>query len=143
MNDKKLTKSYKSHKSSHFLVVHEDVHLSCKRYKVEKLCFKGHPRYTRTSIHKHTVFIFVFLCFFLFFFLYFPFFIIFFIETNKQIKQNKKLKSNKNRLTQKKKKKNKKNKQTNMKCKKRNEINWRSLFPSKQETWRKMEVFLF
>ena len=37
MNDTRLTKSYKSHnepQSSHCLVVHEDAHLSYKRYKV-------------------------------------------------------------------------------------------------------------
>ena len=38
--------------------MHEDAHLSYKRYKVEKLCFKGHPRYTSTNIHKQIVFVF-------------------------------------------------------------------------------------
>ena len=45
MNDKKLTKSYKSHnepQSSHYLVVHEYAHPSYKRYKVKKPCFIGH-----------------------------------------------------------------------------------------------------
>ena len=47
MNDKRLTKLYKSHyepQNSHYLVVHEDVHLSYKRYKIKKLCFNGHPK---------------------------------------------------------------------------------------------------
>ena len=75
MNDKELSKSYKSHnkpQSSHCLVVHEDAHLSYTRYKIEKLCFKGHPRYTSTNIHIHTLFLY---------FLYFSFF---FIKSNKQ-----------------------------------------------------------
>ena len=50
---------------SHCLVVHKDAHQSNKRYKVEKLCLKGHPRYTSTNIHKHTPF-FVFFKFFYF-----------------------------------------------------------------------------
>ena len=57
MDDKRLTKSYKSHNEpqrSHCLVMHDDAHLSYKRYKVRKLCFKGHPRYISTSIYKHT-----------------------------------------------------------------------------------------
>ena len=47
MNDIRLTKLYKSHnepQSSHYLVVHEDAHLSYKRYKIKKLCFNGHPK---------------------------------------------------------------------------------------------------
>ena len=45
--------------SSYCLVVHGDAHLSYKRYKVEKFCFKGHPRYTSTDIHKtHTISVF-------------------------------------------------------------------------------------
>ena len=47
MSDKRLTKSYKSHnepQSSHCLVVHEDAHLSYKRYKVKKPYFIGHSR---------------------------------------------------------------------------------------------------
>ena len=44
--------------SSHFLVVHEDAHLSYKRYKVKKFCFKGHPRHISTSIYKHTLFLY-------------------------------------------------------------------------------------
>ena len=82
MNDKRSTKSYKSHnepQSSHCLIVHEDAHLSYKRYKVRKLCFKGHPRYISTSIHKHT-------------FLYFSKF----FNEKKQHKQTSILKSNKN-----------------------------------------------
>ena len=43
--------------SSHCLVVHEDAHLSYKRYKVKKQYFCGYPRYTSTGIHKHTVFV--------------------------------------------------------------------------------------
>ena len=56
MNDKRLTKSYKSHnklQSLHRLVVQEDANLSYKRYKVEKLCFKGHTRYISTSIYTY------------------------------------------------------------------------------------------
>ena len=60
MNDKRLTKSYKSHnesQSSYCIVMHEDAHLSYKRYKVKKICFNSHPKvhkyqYTQT----HTVF---------------------------------------------------------------------------------------
>ena len=48
----------KEPQSSHYLVVHEDTHLSYKRYKVGKLYFKGHPRYTSTNIHKHTLFLY-------------------------------------------------------------------------------------
>ena len=54
MNDKRLTKSCKSYnepQSSHCLVVHEDAHLSCKRYKAKKPCFNGHPKV-------HIVFVF-------------------------------------------------------------------------------------
>ena len=90
MNDKRLTKSYKLHnepQSSHYLVVHEDAHLSYKWYKVEKFCFKGHPRYTSTSTHEHTIFVF---------FIFFPFF----TESNKQNKQKSISKINKTRLTQ-------------------------------------------
>ena len=50
--------------------MHEDAYLGYKRYKVEKLCFKGHPWYTSASIHKHTVF--VFFKFFLNFFYWKP-----------------------------------------------------------------------
>ena len=54
MNDKRST-NYTHHKnepqSSHCLIVHWDAHLSYKWYKVEKLCFKGHPKYTSTKIH--------------------------------------------------------------------------------------------
>ena len=97
MNDKRLTKLYKSHnepQSSHYLVVHEDAHLSYKRYKIKKFYFNGHPKvhmyqYTQT----HTVFVFIFF---------------FFIKgekknktkQNKQNKQSSILKSNKTRLTQ-------------------------------------------
>ena len=73
MSDKRLTKSYKSHnepQSSHCLVVYEDVHLSNKRYKVKKPCFIGHSRYTSTSIHKHTLFLY-FSSFFPLFFYFF------------------------------------------------------------------------
>ena len=51
MNDKNLTKSYKSHnepQSSHCLVVHKDAHLSYERYKVKKPYFNGHPK-----VHKY------------------------------------------------------------------------------------------
>jgi len=51
--------------SSHCLVVHEDA-LSYKRYNVGKICFKCHPRYTITSIHKHALFLY-FSNFFLFY----------------------------------------------------------------------------
>ena len=60
------TNHIKEPQNSHCLVVHDDDHLSYKWYKVGKLCFKCHPRYTSTSIHKHTLF-FVF-------FLFSPFF---------------------------------------------------------------------
>ena len=46
--------------SSHCLVVHKDAHLSYKWYKVKKLCFKGHPRYTSTNVHKHKLFLYFF-----------------------------------------------------------------------------------
>ena len=59
----------KEPQSSHYLVVHEDAHLSYKRYKVEKLCFKGHPKYTSTSIHTHTHTLFLYFSKFLLFFL--------------------------------------------------------------------------
>ena len=54
--------------SSHCLVVHEDAHLNYRRYKVEKLYFKRHPRYTSTSIHKLILFLYIsdFSFFFLF-----------------------------------------------------------------------------
>ena len=62
MNDKRLTKSYKLHnepQSSHCLVVHEDAHLSYKRYKVKKLCFKGHAKLHKYQYtHIHIVFVF-------------------------------------------------------------------------------------
>ena len=88
MNDKRLTKSYKSHnepQSSYCIVVHEDAHLSYNRYKVKKLCFNGHPKvhkyqYTQT----HTVFVF---------FIFFPLLIFFkklLKEKTKQNKHNKK-----------------------------------------------------
>ena len=47
MKDKRLTKLYRSHnesQSSNFLVMHEDAHLSYKRFKVKKSCLKGHPK---------------------------------------------------------------------------------------------------
>ena len=50
----------KDPQSSHYIVVHENVHLSYKRYKVWKICFKGHPRYICTNIHKHTLFLYFF-----------------------------------------------------------------------------------
>ena len=52
------TNHMKEPQSSHCLVVHEDSHLSYKRYKVRKFCFKSHPRYTSTNIHKHTLFLY-------------------------------------------------------------------------------------
>ena len=62
MNDKRLTKSYKSHnepQSSHCSIVHKDTHLSYERYKIKKPCSKGLPKvhkyqYTQT----HTIFVF-------------------------------------------------------------------------------------
>ena len=80
MNDKRLTKSCKSHnepQSSHCLVVHEDAHLSYKRNKVKKLCFNGH-------LKVHIVFVF----FRFFHFLYLK---------NKKYKQTSILKSNKHK----------------------------------------------
>ena len=50
----KITWSYSSQTQAAkltCLVVHRDAHLSYKRYKVYKLCFKCHPRYTSTNIH--------------------------------------------------------------------------------------------
>ena len=72
------TNHIKKQQSSHCLVVHGDAHLSYKWYKVEKLCFKGHPRYTSTNIYKtYTIFI-----------LFFQFF---FLESNKRSKKNAKI----------------------------------------------------
>ena len=51
VNDKRLTKLYKSHnkpQSSYCLVVHEDAYLSYRRYKVKKPCFNGHLK-----VHKY------------------------------------------------------------------------------------------
>ena len=57
------------------LVVHWDAHLSYKCTKFRKLCFNGHPRYTSTNIHKHTLFLY---------FSDFSFFYLFFLwKTNK------------------------------------------------------------
>ena len=65
MNDKRLTKSYKLHnepQSSHCLVVHEDAHLSYKRYKVKKPCFHAKlHKYQYTHIHIVFVFSKIFL----------------------------------------------------------------------------------
>ena len=80
MNDKRLTKSCKSHnepQSSHCLVVHEDAHLSYKRNKVKKLCFNGH-------LKVHIVFVF------------FRFFRFLYLK-NKKYKQTSILKSNKHK----------------------------------------------
>ena len=73
MNDKRLTKSYKSHnkpQSSHCLVMHGDAHLSYKRYKVKKPCFNGHPK-VHKYLYTHTHYFCVFqkISFFIFFFL--------------------------------------------------------------------------
>ena len=72
------TNHIKEPQSSHYLVVHEDAHLSYKWYKVEKFYFKGHSRYTSTSIHKYTLF------------LYFSKFSLFFGKNKKQNKKKKK-----------------------------------------------------
>ena len=70
--------------------MHEDAHLSYKRYKVDKLCFKGHPRYTSTRIHIHILF---------FIFQISPPFL---LKNNKQNKHTKKhIKKKKTRLTRK------------------------------------------
>ena len=45
----------KEPQNTHCLVVHEKAHLSYKRNKVKKPCFNGHPRYTSTNKHKHTL----------------------------------------------------------------------------------------
>ena len=55
------TNHIKESQSSHCIVVHEDAYLSYKRYKVEKLCLEGHPRYTSTNIYKHTLLLYYFL----------------------------------------------------------------------------------
>ena len=52
------TNHIKEPQSSHCLIAHEDAHLSYWWYKVEKLCFKGHPRYRSTNIHIHTLFLY-------------------------------------------------------------------------------------
>ena len=76
MNDKRLTKSYESHnkpQSSHYLVVHEYVHLSYRRYKVKQPCFFGHLKVHKYQYSQtHIIFVFVF-----FFFLkIFPFYLL-------------------------------------------------------------------
>ena len=72
INNKRLTKSYKSHnepQSSHCLVMHEDAYLSYRRYKVKKYWFFGHPKvhkYQYTQIHTVFIFfIFFIICLFL------------------------------------------------------------------------------
>ena len=82
MNDKRLTKSCKSHnkpQSSHCLVMHGDAHLNYKRYKVKKPCFNGHPK-VHKYLYTHTHYFCVFqkISFFIFFS---------FIESNKRIKK--------------------------------------------------------
>ena len=62
MNDKRLTKSYKSHnesQSSHCLVAHEDVHLNYKWYKVSEILFRWSSKGTQVPVYtNHTVFVF-------------------------------------------------------------------------------------
>ena len=104
--------------SSYCLVVHENAHLSYKRYKVKKPCFNGHLRYTSTSIHKHTLFLY---------FLNSPspsFFFIFKINIKQSIKTNK---TPKTRLIQ--------TTTINHAWDQESEgITW-NIFPSRWETW--------
>ena len=81
MNDKRLTKSYKSYnepQNSYCLVVHGYSHLSYKRYKVKKPCFNSHTKVHKyLYTHAHTIFVF---------FKTFHFSFFFFLESNKRKK---------------------------------------------------------